>query len=79
MSPDLLDVGGGVLLVDGLCGDGSPPSDWLHDVGGQRRFRILLVIRGQERGLGLLGCLLEQDFIRILKCVQAQGNLLTPN
>ena len=31
---DLLDVGGGILLIDGLCGDSSPPPDWLHNVGG---------------------------------------------
>ena len=62
---DLLDVGGGVLLVDRLGGDGAPPPDRLHDVGWQRRLGILLVIRRQERGLGFLRCLLEKDLIRI--------------
>ena len=49
---DLLDVGGGVLLVDRLGGDGAPPPDWLHDVGGQRRLDILLT--NERRALTIL-------------------------
>ena len=62
---DLLDVGSGVLLVDGLGGDGAPPPDGLHNVRGKRRLGILRVIWGQEGGLGFLRGLLEKDLISI--------------
>ena len=65
MSSHLLNVGGGILLVDGLGRDGAPPADRLDDVGGERGLHVLLVLGGQQGGLGLLHCFLGHGSFRL--------------